>query len=406
MKYINKILFILLSFFMITSYTYANSDLVNIYFFHSYTCKHCQKEKELLTKLEEDNKNIKVYMYEISEEDNSKKLEEISKLLNVKVSGVPFTIIGTKTYNGYSEESSKKNFLGAISYFEEYGYEDVVANYLGIKETGQIKENKDNITLEEYMKNYENYTFDIPLIGKVETKNLTLPLITIVIGLLDGFNPCAMWVLLFLISMLMGMKNKKRMWTLGISFLVASTLTYLLFMIAWLNVASLLSSIIYFRLIIALVALTGGSINLVSYFKNRKTSGCTVTNDNQRNKVFIKIKKFTTEKNFLLALFGVITLAVSVNIIELACSAGLPIVFIEILNVNNLTIFEQGIYIALYLLCFFLDDLIVFIVAMTTLRLTAVSTKYGKISKLVGGILLVIIGILMIFKPEWLMFNF
>ena len=99
-------------------------------------------------------------------------------------------------------------------------------------------------------------------------------------------------------------------------------------------------------------------------------------------------------------------LAVSVNIVELACSAGLPVMFIEILSLNHPSALAKGIYIALYMIAFLLDDLIVFIVAMSTMELTGFSTKYGKLSKLIGGILLLGIGVLLIFKPEWLMFNF
>ena len=118
------------------------------------------------------------------------------------------------------------------------------------------------------------------------------------------------------------------------------------------------------------------------------------------------IKKITTEKSFILALIGVMILAASVNVIELACSAGLPVMFIEILSMNHLAVFEKTIYIGLYMIAFLLDDSIVFIVAMTTMELTGFSTKYGKLSKLIGGLLLLGIGILLIFKPEWLMFNF
>ena len=99
-------------------------------------------------------------------------------------------------------------------------------------------------------------------------------------------------------------------------------------------------------------------------------------------------------------------LALSVNIVELACSAGLPVMFTQILSMNNLTIIEEVLYIALYMLFFLIDDLVIFFIAVRTMEVSGVSTKYGKASKLIGGILLLIIGVLMIFKPEWLMFNF
>ena len=53
-----------------------------------------------------------------------------------------------------------------------------------------------------------------------------------------------------------------------------------------------------------------------------------------------------------------------------------------------------------------LDDIIVFMIAVITLKVTGISNKYQKYSHLIGGILMLIIGILMIVKPEWLMFNF
>ena len=177
-------------------------------------------------------------------------------------------------------------------------------------------------------------------------------------------------------------------------------------MIAWLNVATFLTSVSIVRLLLGLIALGGGFVNLYGYFKNRKTEGCTVVDDKKRNKIFDRIKKFTREKNFFLAIIGVIALAISVNIVELACSAGLPVMFIEILSMNHLTIIEEVIYIGLYMLFFLLDDLVIFFIAMTTMQLTGFSTKYGKLSKVVGGILLLLIGLLLIFKPEWLMFNF
>lgn len=410
MKYIKKILFLLFICILFIPSVSADNDknLVNIYLFYSDTCPHCASEKVLLSELEDEYDNIRIYKYEISDKDNSKLLDEVAGLFDTKVTGVPFTVIGEKVYKGFSYENSKPKFLGTIEYYSDNGYKDIVGKYIGGIElpSYEIKdlEDSDN-SADKFIDNYGNHI--ISLFGyKIETKNLALPLVSVLIGFIDGFNPCAMWVLLFLISMLMGMKDKKRMWTLGITFLLTSALIYLLFMVAWLNVATFLTSIRWFRSLLGIVAIGGALFNLYGYFKNRKTDGCAVVNDKKRNKIFDRIRKFTGEESFLLAIIGVMALAVSVNIVELACSAGLPVMFIEILSVNNLTIIEEIIYIGLYMLFFLLDDLIIFFVAMTSMQLTGFSTKYGKISKLVGGILLMLIGVLLIFKPEWLMFNF
>ena len=410
MKYIKKILllFVLCILFIPSVYAESSDNLVNIYLFYSDTCPHCSAEKKLLDELKEDYDNIRIYKYEVNTGDNAELLFEVAEMFDTEVTGVPFTVIADKVYKGFNYDNYKSKFLATIEYYSLHGYKDVVGEYLGNVELPSYEINEDASSEEEFKQfidEYDNKKIKF-LWFTIETKNLALPLVSILIGLVDGFNPCAMWVLLFLISMLIGMKDKKRMWSLGITFLVTSALIYLLFMIAWLNVATFLTSVSIVRLLLGLIALSGGIVNLYGYFKNRKTEGCTVVDDKKRNKIFDRIKKFTREKNFFLAIIGVIALAISVNIVELACSAGLPVMFIEILSMNHLTIIEEVIYIGLYMLFFLLDDLVIFFIAMTTMQLTGFSTKYGKLSKVVGGILLLLIGLLLIFKPEWLMFNF
>ena len=408
MKRSLKILFLVICLFSFCNVVNAVSEknLVNIYLFHSYTCKHCKEEIKLLDELEKEYDNIKVYKYEVNENENGELLKNISEIMGSKVTGTPYTIIGNKVFSGYDYENSKGRFKGAIEYYSKYGYEDKVGEYISSIPLPSYEVKDTDPDVDEYISNYISYKVKLPLIGEVKLKNLTLPLITVVIGLADGFNPCAMWVLLFLISMLIGMKDKKRMWILGSTFLLISALIYLIFMMSWLNLANLLISVVWVRVIIAVVSLVGGFINLRAYIKHRKVSGCDVVDDKKRNRIITRIKKFTTEKNFWLAILGVIVLAISVNVVELACSAGLPVMFIEILSLNNLTAIEEIIYIVLYMLFFLLDDFVVFVIAMTTLSLTGVSSKYGNLSKLIGGILMLFIGLLLMFKPEWIMFNF
>lgn len=408
MKRSLKILFLVICLFSFCNVVNAVSEknLVNIYLFHSYTCKHCKEEIKLLDELEKEYDNIKIYKYEVNENGNGELLKNISEIMGSKVTGTPYTIIGNKVFSGYDYENSKGRFKGAIEYYSKYGYEDKVGEYISSIPLPSYEVKDTDPDVDEYISNYISYKVKLPLIGEVKLKNLTLPLITVVIGLADGFNPCAMWVLLFLISMLIGMKDKKRMWILGSTFLLISALIYLIFMMSWLNLANLLISVVWVRVIIAVVSLVGGFINLRGYIKHRKVSGCDVVDDKKRNRIITRIKKFTTEKNFWLAILGVIVLAISVNVVELACSAGLPVMFIEILSLNNLTAIEEIIYIVLYMLFFLLDDFVVFVIAMTTLSLTGVSSKYGNLSKLIGGILMLFIGLLLMFKPEWIMFNF
>ena len=402
MTKIKKILFFfLLVFFICPTITFAfGKKEVNVYLFYSETCPHCAAEHKYLDSIK-DKYDLNIYSYEVSNPDSVEKLEKISKYLDVNVTGVPYTVINNTAIVGFGEGMTEDTLLYHIKKARKRSFVDKAGMELGVVE----KEETNNDSNKEEDDN--NTIINIPIIGELNLKNVSLPIVSILIGLIDGFNPCAMWILLFLISTLIGMKDKKRLWALGLTFLITSSLVYLAFMLSWLSFAKFIGTITWFRMLIAVVALVGAAINLNSYLKTlNEEDGCTVVEAKKRKKIFKKIKEFTSKQSFLLALLGIMLLAALVNILELACSAGLPVVFTGVLSMNNLSTLEYVLYIGLYILFFMLDDIFIFAVAVKSFQLTGISTKYSKYSHLIGGILMLIIGILLVLKPEWLMFNF
>ena len=196
------------------------------------------------------------------------------------------------------------------------------------------------------------------------------------------------------------------MWILGLAFLLTSALVYALIMLSWIQIVVKMTTVISIRRIIAIAALIGGFFQLRSFIKNKDTTGCEIVDDSKRKSIFKKIRKFTSEKSFLLALIGVMGLAVSVNLVELACSAGLPLVFTELLALNDVSSVAKFWYVLLYIFFFLIDDLIVFIIAMFTMKITGITTKYNQYSHLLGGVIMLLVGVLLLLKPEWLMFQF
>lgn len=405
---VKYILFLLIAIiFSVTTVNAKENDNITIYFFHGDGCPHCSEEDKFLSSLDNKYENIEIIKYEVwYNDENALLLNKVKDALNINSNGVPVTIIGTTPIVGYSEATASK-IERAINYYQKETYQDVIVqiqNNTYKYETENKEEIKDNFTKEEE-KSDKSSSISVPIIGKVNLKKLSVFNAAVLIGLVDGFNPCAMWILLFLLSVLIGMKDKKRMWILGLTFLTTSAFIYLLIMMSWLNIIVKVTTSIIIRNIIAIVAIVGGIINLRK-FLNTKSSGCEVVDDKKRKKIFTRIKKFTHEKSFALALIGVIGLAISVNLVELACSAGLPIVFTQLLAINNIIGIKALFYTAIYILFFLLDDIIVFSVAMYSMKLTGISTKYNKYSHLLGGLIMLLIGILLILKPNWLMFNF
>ena len=381
MKKIIKCFFLFLLIFFVND---VCAKEVNIKFFYGDGCPVCAREEKFLEEIE-SKYDVKIIKYETwYNEENAKLLDEAKEKYNTTGRGVPYTVVEDSAFLGFNTTISSQ-------------IEDKIKS---ISKDNNVNNDDKNDQKED------KTIYDIPLIGKVDIKKVSVLLVSIVIGLVDGFNPCAMWVLLFLISTLLGMKDRKRIWIIGLTFLLTSALVYMVIMLGWLEIVVNITTSILIRNIIAVIAVIGGLINLRTFIKSKKTSGCTIIDDNKRTKVFEKIKSFTKEKSLFLALLGVITLAIGVNVVELACSAGLPLVFTQVLAVNNITGLNALMYVLVYIFFFLIDDLLIFIIAMTTLKLTGISNKYAKYSHLVGGILMVLIGLLLLIKPELIMFNF
>jgi len=386
-----------LLFFFGCNFVSAEANPVNVYFFWGDGCPHCAKEEVFLEFLKNKYPQIELHSYEVwKNSDNRQLLAELGKKLNINVSGVPFTVVGEEHFVGwYDEKSTGQAIEDAVKCAIETGCRDVAGEVIAVD--GQKKEQKkENAAIPQKI--------NVPMIGEIEIKNFSLPVLAVVIGALDGFNPCAMWTLLFLISLLLGMENKKKMWVLGSAFIIASASVYFLFMAAWLNLLLFVGFIFLVRLGIGLAALVAGGYNLKEYITNPAAS-CKVEGSAKKQKTFARLKAIAQQESFYLALGGIILLAAAVNLVELICSAGFPAVFTQILAISDLAKWQYYLYILLYIFVFMLDDLIVFFVAMITLQTTGITTKYARFSHLVGGILMIIIGLLLIFRPEWLMFG-
>lgn len=402
MKKFKIILFLLLT-FLIFPFSVKAENVVNLHLFYGDGCPHCAEEEKFLDEYLKKESNVKLNKYEVwHSEDNRKFLVDVQNKLNNHENGVPYLIIGDKVIVGYLDGVTDVKIKKYIKeYKNDKHYEDVVSK---IKNGEKIDKKE---TKPKKKKKEETEKIKVPLLGKINPRKVSLPLVSVVLGLVDGFNPCAMWILLFLITMLLNTKDRKKMWILGITFILTSGLVYLAFMLAWLNLATFINKIIFVRILIAAVAIIVGLFNINKYIQSRKKDdGCDVVDNKNRKKIMTRIMEITKEKSFILALLGIMVLAASVNLIEMMCSIGLPLIFTQILSMNSLNTGSYALYMFLYILFFLIDDIVVFVIAMLTLKVTGISTKYSKYAHLVAGIITILIGLLMLIKPSILMFNF
>lgn len=356
--------------------TKMENDKINLYFFKSNTCIVCKKEEEFLELVKEKYQDyVTVYTFETT--DDEKNAEYLSKVKEAfgsnQTKTVPFTVIGEKHFDGFSTPIKAE-------------IEDAIKEYIEIGE-------------------YSN-KIEVPFLGKVDKTDVSIPLVAVIFGYIDGFNPCAMWILLFLINLLFTLENKKKSWILGFIFLSISGFVYFLSMLG-INLILSVIAVDWIKIAIAIFILGTGIWNLTKYFKNRKQeAGCEVIDEKKRKKILTKIQTILKYKSFLLSCIGIAILAITVNLVELTCSLGFPMVFTELLALNNITGFARIFYLFLYIIFYMLDDIIIFTISMLTLQATGITNRYNQISKVISGVIMILMGMLLIIKPEWLMLNF
>ena len=349
---------------------------INIYLFYSSTCPHCHDEIEHLKEVEKKYKGkINIYKYEVTnDKKNNTLMKTVKSLFEFDGMGVPFTVIGEEYIYGFSENSTE--------------IEDTLDKYL-----------------EEEKKEVNDKNYNLPILGKIKASKVNVSIVAVVLGFIDGFNPCAMWILLLLINMCISVKSRKKMFLVGLTFILTSGIVYFLSMLG-IGFILDLAMVSVIRDIIALLAIVLGIYNLYVYVKTRKDSGCHVVDKKKRKRIITRMDLILENKVGLFMVLGTIVLALSVNLVELACSLGFPTIFLEILSINDITGFSKILYLLIYIFFYLIDDLVVFLIAVFTLKSKGISTKYNKFVNLIGGILMIIMGILLIFKPEWVMLNF
>jgi hypothetical protein len=210
-----------------------------------------------------------------------------------------------------------------------------------------------------------------------------------------------MWVLVFLIGLLLGIRDRARMWLLGSAFLAASAVIYFLIMTAWLNALLLLGAVAYVRLGIGVVAV-GAGLHYLRTFVQNPGIACEITAPERRRRTLERLRQLALEPRLGFALLGIVALAAAVNLVEFLCSAGVPAVYTALLAQSDLPAWARHLYLMLYLAVFMLDDVAVFVAAMMTLRVTGLTGRYTRYAHLLGGLVLVALGAVLLLRPELL----
>jgi len=237
--------------------------------------------------------------------------------------------------------------------------------------------------------------------GRLSVQELGLPAFTVAIGLLDGFNPCAMWVLLFLLSLLVNLHDRIKMALIAGTFILVSGLVYFAFMAAWLNVFLLIGLSRPVQFALGTIAGVIGAINVKDFFALGRGVSLSIP-DSAKPGLYARVRRILEAEHLAGALAGIVVLAVLVNAIELLCTAGFPAIYTQILTLRQLPWWEYYGYLVLYNVAYMFDDALMVTIAVLTLGRHKLQEREGRWLKLVSGLVMLGLGLVLIARPGWL----
>jgi glutaredoxin len=337
-------------------------------------CPHCEAAKVFLDELRRERPGLQIFVYDIA--DHSAARQRLAALFSdrgMTSIGVPTFLISTELIVGFlSSDTTGAEIRARLDQRTQAGAAPLAAE--------RIK---------------------TAWFGELRVRDLGLPLFTVTIGLLDGFNPCAMWVLLFLMSLLVNLQDRRKMAFIAGTFVLFSGLIYFAFMAAWLNVFLLVGLSRVVQIALGGLALFVGAVNVKDFFALHRGISLSIP-ESAKPGFYARVRGILQAENLTGAMVGIVVLACLVNLIELLCTAGFPALYTQILALQQLPTWKYYGYLGLYNLAYILDDSVMVTIAVVTLSRRKLQERAGRWLKLTGGAVMFGLGLVLIVKPEWL----
>ena len=411
------LLVMILGLFFISQINYSagNSQVkkVKIEYFGRKDCKNCANLEKFLKELATKRDDFEYAEHKIDESKEEKAFfdETATKLKLIK--GTPIIYVDEHIIQGFNTaETTGKEIEELI---DSGKTKDKILSLKEYLESGQA--GKGNVSsngavctgdkvceIPGLTKRAERQVLvNIPIINKtIDLTNYSLLTMSIVLGTIDGFNPCAMWVLVLFLTALIAVGNKVKMFRVAGLFILAEAVMYFLILNAWIYTWDFVGLDKWVTPIVGIVGIAGGIFFIKNYLKKGDTLECEVTDLEQRAKISRKVKDIANKPFTLLTALAIIGLALSVNVIEFACSIGIPQTYTKILQINEVPFWARQFYTFIYIIGYMIDDIIVFWFALMSINKLQLTTKYSKWVNLFGGILMIILGLIMLIKPSLL----
>lgn len=374
-----------------------------VYFFRGEGCPHCEEEHHFLDGLKRDRPTLEIREYEVwYNKKNALFMSDMLRAYDVQSSGVPVTCVGDRVFSGFSAQTGNSiekaiEECGTVSCRDPA---EKLRNAVQPKPAAQ-RPSFSAVTAPTAGQAKEETSVTIPLMGAISTQTSSLPLLTLVIAGMDSFNPCAFFVLLSLLGLLVHAGSRNKMLVIGGVFVFFSGVIYFLFMAAWLNLFLVMGHVAVITTIAGWVSMIIAAINIKDFFLFKQGLSLTIP-DSARPKLFDRMRRLLRSTSLLSILIGTTVLAVVANSYELLCTAGFPMVFTRILTLKNLTPASYYLYLILYNIVYVVPLFIIVLGFTLTLGKRQLSEWQGRVLKLVSGAMMLGLGAVLLVNPALL----
>jgi len=380
------------------------SDLPEINFFYSDTCTHCADQIEFHQELLEKYPNLIINSYRNRDKETGPILRDFAERYNAQqyTSVVPLTFIGESFIVGFRSADTTgkdielaliKNSPGLLAKAEFCDDEESVLCESDLTEF--LSSTDSNSAIDSGSYTVLKQSSNLSSIG-IEPEKLPLPILAIVLGFFDGFNICSLGALMLILSLVLTFKSRKKVLLFGGLFILITGITYAALIFLWTSLFYLLSPyIIALEVIIGGIGLIGGALFLRQYIRYKKYGPtCEMSDSKLVNNAVRKLQDiFKNQKNIWMTALAVIGFSFIVTIIEFPCSAVIPVAFAAILTDFGIGMAAKGFYILLFMIFYLLDEIIIFLISVFTLRLWMGGQKMTTKLILIQALIFILIGL-------------
>jgi glutaredoxin len=360
-------------------------------------CPHCAKAELFLQSLKRAQPALRIVIHDVDQEPAAlEQLQRLAKNQDVRAIKVPAFQVGGQLIVGFSDELTTGQFIRSV-----LAQAQMPAQALKNQDTSSSCEAKQSLSCEAgaEVSSQTAQPFMLDFFGlRMSLDEVGLPLFTLAMGLLDGFNPCSMWVLILMISLLAPMNNRLRMAVIAGTFVTVEGLAYFIFMAAWLNLFLLIGLSRISEIMIAAIALLAGMINLKDFWFFGRGVSLSIP-DAAKPDIYAGMRRILHAENLTGALIGTVVLAILVQIVEFMCTSGFPALYTRILTLKQLDSMSYYGYLLLYNVAYMFDDVIILAIGVITLSQRRLQEKEGRWLKLVSGLVMAGLGIYLIIAP-------